>query len=290
MSKKILIAGCGDIGSRLGTLLMKDGHQVWAIRRNTDKLPKGFQPIALDLANPIDASLLPNDLCAVYCTIAASEKTDAGYKSAYVDGVENLLAGLAGQTKLERLVFVSSTSVYGQRGGAWVDEESPTDPERFNGQRMLEAENKVSASPWTSTCVRFGGIYGAGRERLLQSVLSGTAKLKDPERGSTPFYTNRIHQDDCAGILACLLESSNPPGILIGVDNNPAPYNTVLSWMADQCGTPLSSEPHANPGSSNKRCKDVQLRELGYELLYPSFRHGYRPLIAQSKEATSNAE
>ena len=290
MSQRILIAGCGDIGTRLGRLLIKEGHQVWGMRRNPTELPEEFSPIAADVSQPLDPSVLPPELSTVYYTAAASERTDAGYLSAYVHGVDNLISALEGQTKLKRFIFVSSTSVYAQRGGAWVDEDSPTEPDHFTGQRMLEAESRVSSSPWNSTCIRFGGIYGAGRERLLKSVLSGTAKLKDPEGGSTPFYTNRIHQDDCAGVLAHLLDCPNQPGLLNGVDSNPAPYNTVLEWMATECGTSLSTESHSNPGRSNKRCKDVQLRELGYELLYPSFRHGYRPLIAQSIKASSSTE
>lgn len=290
MSQRVLIAGCGDIGTRLGHLLVKDGHRVWGVRRNAEHLPGEFTPIAADLSQPLDTAVLPPELSTVYFTAAASERTDSAYQSAYVQGVENLIEALGNQPELKRFIFVSSTSVYAQRGGAWVDEESPTEPDHFTGKRMLEAESKVSASPWNSTCVRFGGIYGAGRERLLKTILSGSAKLKNPEGESTPFYTNRIHQDDCAGLLAHLLVCPDQPEILIGVDNNPAPYNTVLEWMAKECGATLSTEPHANPGRSNKRCMDVQLRELGYEFLYPSFRHGYRPLIAQSIKASSGTE
>ena len=290
MNKRILIAGCGDIGTRLGWLLVKMGHRVWGMRRNAEQLPDEFTPIAADLSQPLDPSVLPPELSTVYFTTAASERSDSGYQSAYVRGVENLIEALGTQPEMKRFIFVSSTSVYAQIGGVWVDEASPTEPSHFTGKRILEAETIVSQSPWSSSCVRFGGIYGPGRERLLKSVQSGNAKLKAPEGEDTPFYTNRIHQDDCAGILAHLLENTTLPAILLGVDNNPAPYNSVIEWMAKECGTPLSTEPHSNPGTTNKRCKDIQLKELGYELLYPSFRHGYQPLIDQSIKGSTPTE
>ena len=277
MNQRILIAGCGDIGSRLGQILAQNNHDVWALRRHTDLLPPEFHPIGSDLSKPIAAELLPKNLSAVYFTAAATERSDANYKQTYVNGVTHLISALRNQPQIRRFIFISSTSVYGEQDGHWVDEQAPTHPSHFTGKRMLEAENQVHLSPWESCCVRFGGIYGPGRSRLLERAYCGQAKLKDTQ--SAPYYTNRIHQDDCAGILAHLLDTPVLPPLVNGVDDTPAPYNTVMQWLANELGTTLTTESGSSSKSANKRCNNDKLKELGYSLLFPSFQDGYRPMI-----------
>ena len=88
---------------------------------------------------------------------------DAGYRAAYVDGLHNLLAELEGRpTPPRRVFFTSSTGVYGQDDGSWVNEGSPTEPGRFSGRRMVEAEGVLAASSIPHTSVRLGGIYAEG--------------------------------------------------------------------------------------------------------------------------------
>lgn len=285
MTHRILIAGCGDIGTRLGKLLQQKGHQVWALRRNIDVLPSSFNSIEADLSQPIHPSALPTNLNAVYYTAAASQRSDAGYHQAYVQGLKNLIAGLKPQTTIKRFIFTSSTSVYGQHDGNWIDESAPTTPIHFTGKRMLEAESHVHQSPWDSACVRFGGIYGPGRTYLLRQAAQGNAMLKPNAPGGIPYYTNRIHQDDCAGLLAHLLDSPILPKILNGVDDSPAPYNTVVEWMANQLNISVSTDPHPRPGQANKRLKNLKLHQLGYQLTYPTFRHGYQPMIDQLRQS-----
>jgi nucleoside-diphosphate-sugar epimerase len=130
-----------------------------------------------------------------------------------------------------------------------------------------------------ASVIRFGGIYGAGRNRLLERVSQGAVA-----DAVTPAYTNRIHRDDCVGILEfCLLRdlAGEPlPDILLGVDDDPASEWEVLSWLASQLEAPaLRHQP--GDGQRNKRCSNRLLKSLGYRFRYADFRSGYAAILAQ---------
>ena len=159
----VLIAGCGDVGSVLGERLHTDGHRVWGLRRHTDGLPSSIQPFVADLAVSETLHGLPPGLDFVFYTAASDAASEEGYRRAYVDGVRNVLTALAAQRQsIRRIFFTSSTGVYAQSAGEWVDELSPTAPAHFSGLRMLEAEQLLLESPLPATIVRLGGIYGPG--------------------------------------------------------------------------------------------------------------------------------
>ena len=146
---------------------------------------------------------------------------------------QNLLTVLrqTGQ-RPRRLLFTSSTSVYGQQEGEWVDENSPAEADGFSGRCIRAGEELLWDSPWPSVAVRFGGIYGPGRTRLIDSVREGTATRP----AGPPVYTNRIHRDDCARALQHLLELPEAERLYVAVDDDPAPLDEVLGWLARQLG------------------------------------------------------
>lgn len=144
----VLIAGCGDVGTRLGVRLAADGWRVLGLRRDCSALPPSIEPVSGDLAEstcppdwPVEA---PDYL--VYAA-AANSHDEAGYRQIYVEGLANVLDWLRvrGQ-RPRRLLFVSSSGVYGQSQGEWVDEESPTEPSSFSGRVLLEAEQLALSS------------------------------------------------------------------------------------------------------------------------------------------------
>src|SRR4030095_16929794 len=128
----LLIAGCGYVGSALARLRIARGDRVFGLRRNPIDLPPGVEPVSADLAVSRSLADLPRDLDAVVYAAAPRGRDDAFYRITYVDGLRNLLAAVAeqGQTP-RRVIFVSSTAVYGQKRGEWVDETSPAEPEHF---------------------------------------------------------------------------------------------------------------------------------------------------------------
>jgi nucleoside-diphosphate-sugar epimerase len=278
----ILIAGCGYVGTALGLRLAAAGHVVWGLRRSAEGPPSGIRCVAADLTAPETLQKLPPELDAVFYTAAPNGSDDAAYRAIYVDGLRYLLEALVQQRQSPRRVFfTSSTAVYAQSTGEWVDETSPTEPRHFSGRRVLEGEKYLLNGPFPATVMRFGGIYGPGRTSLIARVRHGLATCRD----GSPLYTNRIHRDDCAGALQHLLTVSEPEAIYLGVDHEPAEHCGVLRWLAAQLGAPpprIEASPAADTRRhrTNKRCRNAKLVASGYVLQYPTFREGYTSLMA----------
>ena len=165
---RILWAGWGDLGTRATTALVDAGHEVVALRRSPiEDPPPGVIGLVGDLAAPGEL-MLPTGIEACIVTLTPDTRDPAGYTTAYVTTVANLHRLLEGQDRSTnpqpvRVVFASSTAVYGQDDGSWVEEAGSTSPSRFNGEVMLEAEEQVLRNDGTQGVVaRLGGIYGPG--------------------------------------------------------------------------------------------------------------------------------
>jgi nucleoside-diphosphate-sugar epimerase len=278
---RVFIAGCGYVGEVLGRELAEDSHDVWGLRRHPVPQPGAIRRITADLSVAKDLADLPPDLDFVFYMASAGGSDDARYRTAYVEGLSNLLAALASQgQRPARVFFVSSTAVYAQQDGGWVDETSPTEPTHFSGRRLLEAEAILFAGPFPGTVMRFGGIYGPRRTQLLASVRAGSAVWCRSPR----LWTNRIHRDDCAGALKHLMLHHGAEKIYIGVDCEPAEQSTVQRWLAGVLGAPPprgvgAGDPALRLARSNKRCRNDRLLASGYTFRYPTFREGYRAVI-----------
>jgi nucleoside-diphosphate-sugar epimerase len=276
----ILIAGCGDVGGLLAQRLRDAGHRVAGLRRRAGLLPAGIEPLAADLGEPATlAALRERHFDIVVVTSAAGRFDEDHYRRVYVEGLANLLDALRGTP---HVLLASSTAVYHQCHGEWVDEDSPTEPHGFSGRILLQAEALLrECAAHRATVLRFGGIYGPGRERLLREVAAGIGCAREPVR-----YTNRIHREDCAGILQFLvgrlLRGETLAPLYLGVDSEPAPMWEVRHWIAAELGVALDDAAGGAQGGrapGSKRCSNRRLLEAGYALRYPDFRAGYAPLI-----------
>jgi nucleoside-diphosphate-sugar epimerase len=199
---------------------------------------------------------------------------------AYVEGLANLIALFAatGQ-RPKRIFFASSTAVFEQEKGEWVDETTPVAPQHYTGRRLLEAESLLFGSDFAGTVVRFAGIYGPRRASLVDRVRRGSAGY----RPGRPRWTNRIHRDDCAGALRHLMLLTSPEKLYLGVDCEPAEESELLRWLAGAVGAPpprAERTAEEAPARGNKRCRNDRLRAAGYEFLYPTYREGYTALLA----------
>ncbi|WP_018719011.1 SDR family oxidoreductase [Arhodomonas aquaeolei] len=275
--REVLIAGCGRIGRQLGLALAGDGSRVLGLRRRPDALPAEIEPVAADLTDPdgLAAALRGRRPEAVFYIATPPAYTDDGYREAYVLGQRNLIEALQinGASPAWQC-FVSSTGVYGQDDGGWVDEDSPTEPQRFSGRRLLDAEAVALGAPWPATVVRFAGIYGPGRGRLLRRVREGAACRDEP-----PRWTNRIHEADCVGFLAHLARLAGPERRYIGVDDEPATQCTVMDWLAQRMGCPPPPREAGDGAGMGRRCRNRRLHNSGYRLRYPGFRDGYAAML-----------
>lgn len=283
---RVLVAGAGYVGAQLAQRLARAGHEVLALRRSSPPpLESGSNAsgevrwLACDLgdARALDALPLPG-IDALAYLVAADARDDDAYRRAYVDGLANLLARVRSGSTLQRVLFVSSTSVYAQDDGSWVDEASPTLPAQFSGRRVLEGEAVARASGCEASALRLGGIYGPGRTSLLERVRSGAARLP-----SAPHFTNRVHCDDAARASEHLLALPRVAPCYVGVDCEPSDQADVLRWLAARLGAaPPRGVPEAHAGrATGKRCRNDLLRASGFTFAYPSYREGYGALLSQ---------
>jgi nucleoside-diphosphate-sugar epimerase len=280
---RVLIAGCGFVGAALGALLDRESHAVFGLRRRPAALPWGVRPVEADLVIPGTLRELPGRLDYVFFLAAPSGRDDALYRSLYVEGMRNLVDALDEQKQQpKRIFFASSTSVYGQKDGEWVDESSSAEPASFAGRRLLEGEALLRDGPFAATVVRFGGIYGPRRAGLVERLRSGRVVFQQ----EPPRYTNRIHRDDCAGALRHLMLLPAPEELYLGVDCEPADEATVYRWLAGVLGAPPprpgTPDATAEPERvGSKRCRNQRLLESGYAFRYPTFREGYAAVLAE---------
>ncbi len=282
---RILWAGWGDLGMRATTGLVAAGHEVLALRRSAiENPPPGVTGLVGDLAAPGDLTL-PAGIEACIATLTPDTRDRAGYETAYVDTMANLhrlleVDGESSNPRPVRVVFASSTAVYGQDDGSWVSEGGSTTPTGFNGEVMLDAEARVLAHNATQGVVaRLGGIYGPGRDRLIRSVREG--------RQTSQKWTNRIHSDDAAAVLVHLATAADPlvPDIVNVVDCQPARKQEVTDFIAAALGVPaprVGTDDDATPGDRGKRVDGSRLLTTGFVHRHPTFREGYATLLADN--------
>ena len=203
----IAIIGCGYVGSALAQALGRAGHDVLGTTtrpERADELRALDIPSAVVMLDEVSAvASLLGDREVVYLTIAAGRK-DSDYRRVYVEGVGCLLNAV-NDTPVKRIIYTSSTSVYAQDDGSWVDETSPTEPTSHRGRLLLEAERRLldGAEPLgvVATVLRLTGIYGPGREPA-----SWLARCAGQERSDGDGYLNLIHRDDIVAALTALLD------------------------------------------------------------------------------------
>jgi nucleoside-diphosphate-sugar epimerase len=271
----VLLAGCGDLGSALAARLVAAGHWVSALKRSPPQRPvPGVDYHCADLA--LGAPDLGGaSFDQVFVILAPGARDPETYRALYDTGVVHLMDVLRG--RVGHWFFVSSTSVYGQNAGEWVDEDSCTRPVAATARHLLAAEAHLAASGAPATAIRFSGIYGPGRERFLGQIVQGAPVQYDP-----PCYGNRIHREDCIGVLEFLhrraLSGAPLAPRYLASDCCPAPLGAVARGLAAALGVP--APPGKTGGGRNKRCRNDRLRALGYRFRFPDWRAGYLPLIA----------
>ncbi len=272
---RILIVGCGDVGYRVAMALHTTGHQIIGLKRQLPPEPWPFPVLPVDIRQASALAELPDDFDLVLFMVSPDARQAEAYRALYEAGLDNLLNHFAGVRPGLKWLMVSSTSVYGQKNGEWVDETSATEPGSATAFSLLKAEQQLWAADAKHSVVRFSGIYGPGRDWLLRRAETGERIQRHP-----PIYTNRIHRDDCVAVLMFLIEKQLAGAALqscyLASDHDPAPLWDVMNWIAAQFNYPAPAVLPVPAGADqNKRCRNTRLTALGYEFLYPSYRDGY---------------
>ncbi len=281
-AKRVLIAGCGDLGLRVARLLALESasNQSWGLRRNpslesTSDLP-GFSWMAADLTQPDTLRNVPKDITHVLYTAAPNARTEADYRAVYRDGLERLLQAVTSPA-LQRVLFVSSTAVYGDHGAQWIDEDTPTAPKSFNGRVLLETEQWLhsQSAQFETLSLRLSGIYGPGRSYLLDRLRAGQATAPAAES----HWVNRIHIEDAAAAVLHLLNLPNPQAIYLVTDSTPLPLRVLYDALAKLVGGAVPLEGAAPASVGSKRLSNARLRDSGFNFKWPDSRDGHAALI-----------
>jgi nucleoside-diphosphate-sugar epimerase len=279
--KTVLIAGCGFVGEAAALQFIKKGYRVVAITRSLDRADlleqSGLHPRVVDISDPTSVQDLAIGLEETPEIVVHSASSGRGgeesYLNVYLRGMENLARSFPSS----RFIFTSSTSVYAQTDGNWVQEDSPTIPDRSTGKILLAAEQSCLNAG--GVVLRLAGIYGPGRSIYLKKFLEGTAILE----GGGLRWINQIHRDDAAGAIVTLSEEIHSAGIYNVVDNMPCQQRELYGWLAEATNKPL---PPAGPidynrkrGWTSKRVSNKKLRRTGWVATFPDYRSALPSLL-----------
>lgn len=277
-----LIIGCGYLGQRVAARWSSAGDEVVTLTRSPARAEefqsRGWRAVVGDVMEPSSLQNLPEVETVLYA-VGFDRSSGLSQREVYVTGLKNVLKALA--HRVRHWIYVSSTSVYGQHSGEWIDETSPAEPLRENGQICLEAESLVERhfpggeNARRANILRLAGIYGPGRLlRRLADLKAGLAIQGDPEG-----WLNLIHVDDAAEVVLACEQRGEPGAMYLVSDDEPVRRRDYYSLLCELAGVAMpafdsGSAPRHGEGLG-KRCSNRKIRQdLGVELRYPSIRQG----------------
>ncbi|MEF8856892.1 MAG: SDR family oxidoreductase [Haloplanus sp.] len=295
---RLAILGCGYVGIELGRQL-GDGHEVVGVRRSIDGLAAirdaGFEAIQADVTDPESLAAVPDVDALVFAASSGGRDAEAA-RRIYVEGQRRAIEHFGARAEPpNRYLYTSSTGVYGDHGGDWVDESTPIEPTTEKTAVLAAAETVAREAAATAemvpTVARLAGIYGPDRYRV-ERYLEGPI---------TPGYRNLVHREDAAGAIGFLLERDAPVTDVLVVDDEPVDRWTFADWLAEACREPepekVTVEEHLAADdrseratrrlTTDKRCSNERLRSLGYGFQYPTYREGYREAVAAYRRETA---
>ena len=292
---RVLIVGCGYVGLPLGVELVKQGHEVFGLRRSpegeADIISAGLNPLVADITRPEDLAKLPGPFDWVVNTVSSSKGGEEEYRQVYLEGTRNLIEWLA-PTPIKKFIYTSSTSVYGQTDGSVVKETSPTEPAGSTSRLLVETEklllDAAAASKFPAVILRVAGIYGPERGHLFLQYLRDEARIA----GKGDRLINMIHRDDLVHVILAALKSGRPGEVYNAVDDEPVAQIHFFRWLSETLGKwmpPFATEEEnagRKRGLTQKKVSNRKLKmELGVVLKYPTFRQGYTAEIIRLERA-----
>ena len=274
----LLSLGHGYSARALARLLVPQGWRIIGTTRTPAKADKfraeGVEPLLW----PGDLEWVLEEATHILCSAAPDAKGDP-----FLQAVPEIARSKAGWVG-----YLSTTGVYGDHDGGWVDETTPLTPQSDRGRQRVLAEGQWLATGLPVHIFRLAGIYGPGRGPF-EKVRDGTAR-----RIIKPGQVfSRIHVDDIAQVLEASMRQPNPGAAYNVCDDNPCPPQEVIGYAAQLLGMP---EPPAVPFeavaptmtpmalgfySESKKVRNDRIKdELGVKLLYPDYPLGLAALLA----------
>lgn len=273
-TQKFLIIGQGDIGLPVTNKLAKDDISVTGLARGArhqyalDEKATFMQADALTL----NAEQL-QDFTHIAIIVTPDEYSASGYHNSYLAISQHLTQFSNKLTKLERVVFISSTGVYGQDNGEWIDENTvPVTPERNASKVILQAEQALQQGFGArAIIIRPSGIYGSDRLMRLR-------KAKEPQKEpiAAEHWSNRIMDRDLVNIIANVLTCETPRPVYLATDYMPVTTFELTTWLSKQVGeTPPTVDQTKTAVTGKRLHSNIPLAWLDY----PDWEVGYRDIL-----------
>lgn len=291
--KRALVIGAGYIGFPLACRLRDLGYDVtgWVASEASVVALRnvGLSIICDDVANESsweEARRMEKEKGEwniIYYAVSTSRGGLEAYERVHHKGLSYAL-----ELSCERFIYTSSTSVYGQNSGEWVNEDTPVHPLSPASRILAQAEEEVLAKK--GIVARLSAIYGPERGFLFQQWMRGEAVI----HGDGSRWLNQIHRDDIITALIHLLtlHLEERQGELFNVtDNEPVQLIHFYQWLSNTFSRPMppfaSDQSLKNCASkralTNKRVSNIRLRAAGWRPIYPTFKEGYRSLSESLK-------
>ena len=261
-----LIFGCGYLGRRVASLLIRRGDVAYGTTRGDQGARSladlGIQPVIADVTRPETLADLPVVDRVLYC-VGFDRGAGASIREVYVDGFRAALDRLLAANPRCPVVYAGSTGVFGGDDGDWVDEDSPVDPQTESGRACRDAEGLLAAADCPSIVLRLAGLYGPGRIMRREGLVRG-----EPVVGSPDKFLNFVQIDDAAAVAVRALDdvARGDRELFLVADGNPVTRAQFYGTAAELLGGPPPSFVAPEPGSpeakregSNKRINNHKL-------------------------------
>jgi len=285
--RHLLILGCGYVGERLALACQREGMVVSCTTRSEQRAAqlraRGLQAICAATPPDIPGELLPG-VDAVVDSIPLT-RDDSGMHASQAGWLPRIATRMSG---LRWAGYLSTTGVYGDAGGAWVDESWTCNPQSPRGIERLKAEQAWLQHMPCAEVFRIAGIYGPGRNMLDRLRAGGYRAVA----WQPPRYSNRIHVDDIVSALLAAMRAPRPGRIVNLADDEPLPHAEYVTQLARMIGAPApvlltpeegEAELPASVLDFFRDSKRISNRLLHAELLpelgYPGFREGLESLL-----------
>jgi len=293
-----LIFGCGYLGRRVARLWREQGDDVTVATRSAAKAEalrsEGYAAVTADVCDPTTLVDLPPAETVLFAVGYDRNAATGTIGEVYAGGMQNVLKALTAASIAPLIVYISSTGVYGDADGDWVDESTVCKPLREGGAASLAAEQAIANHPLGKRAVvlRLAGIYGPGRVPRADAIRRG-----EPIDAPASGYLNLIHVDDAAAVVLEVERRAGDGRIALPrtynvADGRPGLRREYYGELARLLGGPPpkfveapTSSPAAARAAADKRISNRRLLdEVAPTLKYPSFREGLAAIVSH-KEA-----
>lgn len=287
MNKRVLIVGCGDLGLKVGKLLAQAADiTCWGVRRSppAQNTIDRFEWVAADVTQPQTLKSLPENITDIIYCAAPGQRTEEAYNAVYFEGLKNVVNAVNLST-VKRIVFISSTAVYGDHGDDWIDENTPTDPKAFNGRILVQTEQWLTTlsaahAGLRTISLRLSGIYGPGRNHLLERLKKGLASAPTDQA----HWVNRIHIDDATAATVHVMNLDAPSPLYLVTDSTPLPMRVLYEELAKLVNGPVPPVGSAPATVGSKRLSNRLLLSTGLKLMWPDSRTGHAAQLSEQQE------